>query len=166
VGRLESLKRTDLLVRAAAHLPPPFRVVVVGEGPELESLRGLAAQLGVADRVSFLGYVDDSRVRDLYARAGAVFYAPWDEDYGLVTLEAFQSGRAVVTTLDAGGPIEFVSDGENGRVVAPEPAVLAAALASLLADPATARAYGSRGRERIAALHWDGVVAALTEEGA
>ncbi len=166
VGRLESLKRVDLLVRATARLPEPFRVVVVGEGPEGEPLRALATELGVAARIEFAGYVDDARVRDLYARAGAVFYAPWDEDYGLVTLEAFQSGRPVVTTHDAGGPLEFVTDGETGRVVAPEPDAIATALSDLLRRPEVALAWGARGRTSIAGLHWDRVVEALTGDGA
>jgi glycosyltransferase involved in cell wall biosynthesis len=166
VGRLESLKRTDLLLRAAAHLPEPFRVVIVGEGPERQPLEVLASELGISARVAFLGYVDDAAVRELYARAGVVFYAPWDEDYGLVTLEAFQSGRPVVTTLDAGGPLEFVIDGESGRVVAPEPAAIAAALRQLLEQPDTAQRLGARGRESIRALHWDAVVAALTGSAA
>lgn len=162
VGRLESLKRTDLLVRAAAHLPAPGRVVIVGEGPERERLGRLAAELGVADRVSFPGYVDDAEVRSLYARAGAVFYAPWDEDYGLVTLEAFHSGKPVVTTHDAGGPLEFVKNGESGFVVEPEPWALGSALAALLAAPETARRFGERGRERVRGLNWDQVIEALT----
>jgi glycosyltransferase involved in cell wall biosynthesis len=162
VGRLETLKRTDLLVRAVAHLPAPGRVVIVGEGCERERLAQLASELGVADRVSFLGYVDDARVRSLYARAGAVFYAPWDEDYGLVTLEAFQSGKPVVTTSDAGGPLEFVKDGENGLVVEADPAAIGAALGRLLASPDMARSFGARGLERVRDLHWDGVIEALT----
>lgn len=162
VGRLETLKRTDLLVRAAAHLPSPGRILIAGEGPERERLNDLSRELGVADRVSFLGYVDDARVRSLYARAGAVFYAPWDEDYGLVTLEAFHSGKPVVTTHDAGGPLEFVADGENGLVVDPEPSAIGAALGRLLASADTARRFGERGLERVRGLSWDHVIEALT----
>ena len=164
VGRLETLKRIDMLVRAAVWLPAPGRVVIVGEGPERERLEALASELGVADRVSFLGYVDDARVRSLYARAGAVFYAPWDEDYGLVTLEAFHSGKPVVTTHDAGGPLEFVEDGGSGLVVDPEPAAIGAALGRLLASPDLARRFGERGLERVRGLHWDGVIEALTRD--
>ena len=162
VGRLETLKRTELLVRAAAHLPSPGRVVIVGEGPERERLAELARELGIADRVSFLGYVDDARLRSLYARAGAVFYAPWDEDYGLVTLEAFHSGKPVVTTSDAGGPLEFVKDGENGLVVEADPTAIGAALGRLLGAPETARSFGERGLERVRGLNWDAVIEALT----
>src|SRR5262249_3527886 len=74
VGRLETLKRTDLLVRALARVPPPARADIVGEGPEREPLRALAAELGVHSRVTFHGYADDDAVRSLYARASCVFY--------------------------------------------------------------------------------------------
>jgi glycosyltransferase involved in cell wall biosynthesis len=162
VGRLETLKRVDLLLRAAVHLPPRARVVVVGEGEQEGALRGLARALGVADRVEFRGRVDDDAVRELYARCGCVFYAPWDEDYGLVTLEAFHSGKPVVTATDAGGPLEFVREGETGRVVAPEPQALAAAVAGLLERPDQAREMGAAGRESVRGISWDAVVAALT----
>lgn len=163
VGRLETLKRTDLLIRAAAAgLPAPARVVVVGEGPQKDALVALADELGVRDRVEFRGRVDDEVVKNLYARCGGVFYAPWDEDYGLVTLEAFQSGKPVVTTSDAGGPLEFVRHGETGLVAAPEPAAVAAALARLIARPAEAQAMGAAARASVQGFSWDTVIAALT----
>jgi glycosyltransferase involved in cell wall biosynthesis len=163
VGRLETLKRTDLLIRAAAAgLPAPARVVVVGEGSQSDALVGLADRLGVRDRVEFRGRVDDDVVKDLYARCGCVFYAPWDEDYGLVALEAFQSGKPLVTTSDAGGPLEFVRHGETGLVAAPEPAAVAAALARLIDRPAEAQAMGAAARASVQGLSWDTVIAALT----
>ncbi len=164
VGRLESLKRTDLLVRAAAHLPRGTRVMVVGEGPERARLERLAQTEGVADRVSFLGRLGDDEVKDLYARCGVVFYAPFDEDYGLVTLEAFHSGKPVVTTRDAGGVLEFVRDGQTGLVAEPSPEALGEALRRLLEQPAKARAMGARGRESMRGLSWDIVVETLTAD--
>jgi glycosyltransferase involved in cell wall biosynthesis len=163
VGRLDALKRTELLVRAAAQLPPATRVVVVGEGPEKEALERLADALGVADRVRFLGYVDAATVRTLYARAAAVCYAPYDEDYGLVTLEAFHARKPVVTTSDAGGPLEFVRDGETGLVAAPEPEAVATALRRLLSDAKGAQAMGERGYQEVREFRWDDVISTLTE---
>jgi glycosyltransferase involved in cell wall biosynthesis len=163
VGRLDCLKRTELLVRAARFLPERVRVVIAGAGPERERLEALAAEEGVATRVAFLGRVDDRALRDLYARAGAVFYAPFDEDYGLVTLEAFHARKPVVTTTDSGGPLEFVTDGESGFVAAPEPEPIARALASALEDPARARALGERGFSRVRDFRWERVIAALTD---
>lgn len=163
VGRLERLKRTDLLVRAARELPPKAKVVVVGEGTEREALEALASALGVADRVTFTGYLDDAAVRDLYARCSAVFYAPWDEDYGLVTLEAFHSRKPVVTTTDAGGVLEFVRDGETGLVAEPDPASIASCLTRLLADKDRARQLGEAGFASVRHIVWDEVIRALTE---
>jgi glycosyltransferase involved in cell wall biosynthesis len=166
VGRLETLKRVDLLVRAAALLSPPARVVIVGDGSQKAALAALARDVGAGDRVELRGRLDDDAVKDLYARCGCVFYAPWDEDYGLVTLEAFQSGKPVVTTTDAGGPLEFVREGETGLVAEPAPEAIAAALSRLLQDPARARAMGEAARASIRGITWDSVIAALTGTGA
>ncbi len=163
VGRLETLKRTDLLVRAVAHLPPGSRAVVVGEGTQRPALEQLAHAGGVADRVTFRGYVDDAELRRLYARASAVFYAPWDEDYGLVTLEAFHSRKPVLTTTDAGGPLEFVQDGATGVVTDPVPEAIARGLARLLESPALAQQLGEAAAASIRTISWDNVVDRLTE---
>ena len=63
----------------------------------------------------------DEDLLALYAGCRAVLYAPLDEDYGYVPVEAFLSQRPVITTGDAGGPLEFVEDGVDGLVRPPEP---------------------------------------------
>ena len=163
VGRLESLKRVDLLLRAAAFLPTSVRVVVVGTGRERDALERLAAEVGITQRIEFRGFVAEANLRRLYARAGAVFYAPFDEDYGLVTLEAFRSGRPVVTTTDAGGPLEFVRDQETGRVCAPEPEAIGRALRELVADKPRAMRLGAQGQSETRGISWDDVIRRLTE---
>ena len=162
VGRLDSMKRFDLLVRALAHTRQPVRAVIAGEGPEGEALRALAGELGVADRVELPGRVDDERLIALYAGALAVFYAPFDEDYGYVTVEAFRSGRAVVTAADSGGVLEFVHDGENGFVCAAGSVrEIARRLDDLWDDRAGALRLGRAGAERVAGIGWDVVVERL-----
>lgn len=161
VGRLVSLKRTELLVRALQHLPPPFEAIVAGEGPEREALERLAQETGLAARVRFVGRVSDEQLRGLYARAGAVYYAPWDEDYGLVTLEAFHAKKPVVTTSDSGGPLEFVVHGETGLVAEPTPEAVAAALARLLGDAGLASRLGNAAWASVQGLSWDEVIRAL-----
>ena len=94
VGRLDPLKRIDLLLEAAA-LEPRLRVVVAGDGPDRERLEGLAGRPR-RDRVRFTGRVDETELTDLYATCRAVYYAPIDEDFGMVPLEAYrveQAGR-------------------------------------------------------------------------
>lgn len=163
VGRLDSLKRTDLLIRALAYLPSHIRAVIAGQGEQQRDLEALAGQLGVADRVRFAGFVSDEALRDLYADCLAVCYAPLDEDYGLVTLEAFQSGKPVVTASDSGGVLEFVRHGETGLICEPEARAVAEALGTLVARPALARQLGANGRDAVQAITWDRVVERLTE---
>ena len=158
VGRLERVKRADLAVRALAHVPPPARLVVVGEGSEREATERAAAEAGVASRVVFAGAVGGDELVALYAGALAVIYAPFDEDYGYVTLEAFLSAKPVVTASDSGGTLEFVVDGENGFVCAPRAEAIGAAVSRLAADRQLAERLGRAGRARAATVTWDGVV--------
>ena len=159
VGRLDAMKRFDLLVRAIAGCRRPLRAVVAGEGPERERLRELAAELGVADRVALPGRVGDDELVALYAGALAVYYAPFDEDYGYVTVEAFRSAKPVLTTSDSGGVLEFVRDGENGFVCRPGDARrLAERLDQLAAEPELGARLGRAGAERVRGIGWDAVV--------
>jgi glycosyltransferase involved in cell wall biosynthesis len=145
VGRLESIKRHDLAIRAMALRPGPARLVIVGTGTQEANLRRLVEELALGERVQFAGAVDDEVLLALYAGALGVFYAPYDEDYGYVTLEAFLAHKPVVTARDSGGPLEFVLDGVNGLVCDPEPDALADAFSRLAADRATASALGEAG---------------------
>ncbi len=161
VGRLETLKRVDLAIRALALVPPPACLVVVGDGTQRDALRAIADEAGVADRVEFRGSVDDDTLVRLYSGARAVIFAPFDEDYGYVTLEAFLSGKPVVTAADSGGTLEFVSDGVTGRVCEPAPRAVADALADLMSDPRRAAGLGDAALERGRLVTWDGVIEQL-----
>ncbi|PYR42456.1 MAG: glycosyl transferase family 1 [Acidobacteria bacterium] len=157
VGRLEANKRVDLIVGAIAHAPG-LRLVVVGEGPLRARLEQTAIDAGVGGRVTFAGRVDEHDLVSLYAGALAVVFPPFDEDYGFITLEAFLARKPVVTTIDAGGPLEFVEDGVSGLVVEPAADAIGAAIARLAADRARAAALGDAGYDRARAITWDGVV--------
>jgi glycosyltransferase involved in cell wall biosynthesis len=161
VGRLERNKRVDLIVRALAMTARDVRLIIVGEGSHRPWLEELASTLDVADRIRFTGDIDDRQLVDLYANALAVVFPPLDEDYGYVTLEAFLAHKPVVTTTDAGGPLEFVVDGVNGLVAEPSAESVAAAMARLADDRALARRLGLAGFERAALITWDGVVERL-----
>jgi glycosyltransferase involved in cell wall biosynthesis len=161
VSRLESVKRLDLAIRAMAHAPAGVSLKVAGTGSEREALERLIASLGLESRVHLLGAVDDDQIIGLYAGALGVIFPPYDEDFGYVTLEAFLARKPVVTTTDAGGPTEFVEDGVNGRVVAPDPEALGEAVAGLAADRARAARMGEAGYERARQVTWAGVIDAL-----
>jgi glycosyltransferase involved in cell wall biosynthesis len=160
VNRLAPEKRVDLLVEAVA-AEPSLRVVVAGDGPDRQRLERLAADRGLNGRIEFVGRVSDEELADLYARCLGVFYAPVDEDFGMVPFEAFRSGKPVLTTTDAGGPLDVVRDGETGLVVAPEPAEVARGLTWLREHAEDARAFGERGRALAAAVTWDSCIERL-----
>jgi len=164
VGRLETVKRHDLAIRAMAALPSPRRLVIVGDGTQHANLRRLTEELGLVDRVAFEGAAGDERLLELYAGAIAVVYTPFDEDYGYVTLEAFLARKPVITARDSGGPLEFVTDGVNGLVCEPDPQALADAFSRLDGDPGLARSLGDAGYERARLVTWDGVIETLVGE--
>jgi glycosyltransferase involved in cell wall biosynthesis len=163
-GRMEALKRQSLVIEAMRHVRSDVRLVLVGRGPDEQALRDLVRRHGLADKVAFEIGVSDERLRELYLGALAVSYGPFDEDYGYVTIEAFAARRPVVTTTDAGGPLEFVVDGETGVVVPPDPGAIADAFDRLFSDRQLASRMGAAGaaiaRERVP--DWPEIVARLT----
>ena len=161
VGRLERVKRPDLVVRAMAHVPGSTRVVLAGDGSERGAIERTAVECGVRARVTLTGHIDGDELLRLYAGALAVVYAPFDEDYGYVTLEAFLCSKPVITCTDSGGTLEFVVNGENGFVCAPEAEAVGAAIARLAADRALASRLGAAGLSRARRITWDGVVERL-----
>ena len=162
-SRVEAQKRQALLIEAMRYVRTPVRAVLAGRGPALEECRALVKKYRVADRVELRGFVGEADLINLYANALAVCYLPFDEDYGYVALEAMYAGRAVVVASDGGGAAEFVAEGENGFVVAPDARALAARLDELYRDRALARRLGARGREKVLGLNlsWSNVVERL-----
>jgi glycosyltransferase involved in cell wall biosynthesis len=164
VSRLHPLKRLELLVEAAGRMGSAApRLRIAGEGESAPRLHSRIRELGLEDRVTLLGRIDDAQLLDEYAACRAVYFAPHNEDYGFVTLEAFRSGKAVLTCVDSGGPAELVAHESNGLVAEPTPEAVAAALARLSGDTALAQRLGERAREDAAAYRWEDVVERLLE---
>lgn len=163
-GRLDRLKRLDLAVDAMKRVRSGARLKIAGSGPLTEELRKQIVGLGVEDRVELLGFVSAEELLELYARCRAAYYAPLNEDYGYVTVEAFLSRKPVVTTDDAGGPLEFVTHGETGVVTAPNPEAIAAGIDRLWELPdSRLREMGEAGFARVKDITWDAVIDQLTE---
>ena len=166
VGRLDPLKRFDLLVRAMKHTETAVRCKIAGTGPEREALSDLIARLGLQEKVELLGWVEDRDVVEHYANCLGVYYAPYDEDYGYVTVEAYKAAKPVITTADAGGVLEFVEDGRNGYVCPPDsPREIGARIDALYRDRETTRAMGLAGKEKVREITWDRVIEKLTGIG-
>ena len=159
--RLEGNKRPGLFLDGLAAMGRRVPAVLAGRGSLADDLAAQVDRLGLDGRVSLAGFVPDDDLVDLFRRATAVVYAPFDEDYGFVTLQAFLAGVPVVTTVDAGGVLEWVHHEITGLVTDGTPESMGAALDRLVDDPDLARDLGRAGRELVADLSWDRVVDTL-----
>jgi glycosyltransferase involved in cell wall biosynthesis len=162
-SRLDGPKRVALVVEAMRLVKGDIELWVAGTGPEDARLRALAAD---DPRIRFLGFVSDSELVDLYRDALAVPFVPYQEDYGLITVEAMQAGKPVITTTDSGGATELVRDGENGYVVAPGAEAIAGAMQRLAGDVELARRLGAAGQQRAASITWESVLETALPEPA
>jgi glycosyltransferase involved in cell wall biosynthesis len=162
VSRLTPLKRFHLVLRALAEpTAGGIRCVIAGEGSEIDALIRLRRQYDLDDRVSFIGRVDEATLLDHLAKCRAVVFPTFNEDYGFVTVEAFASGKAVITCRDSGGPAELVRDGETGFVTDPTPESLATAMRELIADRTLAVRLGEAGAADAARMTWPDAVGRL-----
>jgi teichuronic acid biosynthesis glycosyltransferase TuaC len=153
VGNLISRKRHADVIEALALLAPAWpalRYVIVGDGPEREALRALAAARGVADRVALRGRVAPAQAV-AEARAGSLFVLPSvAEAFGVAYIEAMAAGVPAIGCAGEDGPEEIAAAGGGIELVAPrDPRGLAAMIDALLRDPARRAALGARARETV-----------------
>ena len=164
-GRIQPLKGLDLAVRATEELSGALErdlvLLVVGgpSGPsgaaELARLESLAASLGVADRIRFLGPRPHAELPGLYGAADAVVMCSHTESFGFAALEAHACGVPVVATA-VGGLSHIVADGETGFLVNErDSAIFAARLKTILSDDFLRDRFGRAAVARAAAFDWD-----------
>lgn len=162
VSRLQKLKRLDLLVAALGHVRHKrLRAVIIGDGPERKNLVRQIKEAGLEKRVLLLGAADEETVLRHYGRCLAVFFCPHQEDYGLVTVEAFASRKAVITASDSGGPVELVREGETGFVVEPNPLAVADRIDQLASSPRLAEEMGQKAFQAVSGMTWEKAVRRL-----
>ena len=123
-----------------------MRVVIAGDGPTASGSSGSRTGTGSNGRATSPAACREAELADLYARCRAVYYAPVDEDYGMVPYEAFLAEKPVVTTHDAGGPLDVVHDGATGLVIEPRADELARACTFLGANEERRGDVGQAGR--------------------
>jgi len=124
-SRLESLKRQDLLIEAMKYTRSPVKAIIAGDGGQKNLYQQLITKHNLQDKVKLVGQISEAEKYVLYARCLGVFFGPFDEDYGYITLEAMLSSKPVITCTDSGGPLEFITHEENGFVLDPQPEVIA-----------------------------------------
>jgi glycosyltransferase involved in cell wall biosynthesis len=161
-SRLEyGSKRIQILIEAMRYVKTDIQFKIAGTGEELNGLKQIA---GDDKRVSFLGFVKDSELVNLYANSLAVLYIPYDEDYGLITVEAMMSGKPVITATDSGGPNEFVRHGETGFSVPPNPQAIAERIDYLCENRVRAKQMGLAAQQQVQGITWENTVARLLGE--
>jgi glycosyltransferase involved in cell wall biosynthesis len=157
VGRVVKNKNFDTLVRAFALIAQEyadFQLVLAGDGDQLPELQKLAEQLKISHRINFAGKQDRAGIGKLFADCTCFVIPSAVEPFGIVCLEAMRAGKATIA-CNAGGPPEFISNGENGLLVAPrEPEELAQALRLLLSDSDLRRRLEAKALSDVQAFSW------------
>jgi len=147
VARHDPVKGVDVLLEAFALVPPPTRLVLIGDGSESDALRRRCSELGLDDRVEFRPLPWEHRASDVMWAFDGLVLPSRLEGFPVTIVEAMLAGLPVIAT-DVGSVDEAVRPGETGWIVPPEdPPALAAAIAELVADPPAAAVMGERARE-------------------
>lgn len=162
-SRHEDLKRQDLLIEALQYTKTPVKVFIAGDGGQTGRYRQMIMRMALESKVRLIGKISEAEKIAWYANCLAVFFGPYDEDYGYVTLEAMLSAKPVITCKDSGGPLEFVKDQETGFVTAPNAEEIAEKLDWLFLNPYKAELMGQNGRQKYFEMNitWDNVVEKL-----
>ena len=153
--RMASQKDFASLIRAVdilrARALPPFRVTLVGDGPDRPALEALTDRLGLRDLITFVGRIGSDEVVEFLQRLDVFVHATFGESVGMALLEAYGVGLPILTT-DVSGVNNMVRHGIDGLMVpAGDPAPLAGELGRLISDPQLRRELGTAARERAVA---------------
>jgi glycosyltransferase involved in cell wall biosynthesis len=158
VGALIPRKSQALVIRALASLPSDVRLALAGAGPDEAMLRSLAADLGLGERVHFLGSVEHGRLPHLLSAADAMVLPAASEGLANAWVEALGCGTPIIIA-DAGGARELLTEPEAGRIVARDPASIATGVAKVLADRLSQQAVAAT----VERFSWDANAAALAD---
>ena len=165
-GRIMWTKNIELGIEAfalaRAQLGPDFRLIIAGmvDAKSRGYAEGLMRRAAEVGGVQFVVDPTDAELRALYERCTAVLFTAFNEDWGIVPLEAMAAGKPVVA-VNRGGPSETVLHGETGYLEPDIPAAFARRMIELAPDPALCRRLGLAGAERAQQFSWDAFVAGL-----
>lgn len=160
-GRLDKAKRLDMLIKAMKYVKNKIQLIIAGTGRQEEELKALSKEMGLDSCINFKGFVADAELLSLYANCFAVYFSPFDEDFGFITIEAFKSRKPVITTKDSGGVLEFVEDGINGYITENCPVEIAKRIDFLYENRSMCNKFGEKGNAKVKNIIWDSVIEKL-----
>ena len=168
-SRINQSKRQLLALEAMKYTKTNIKLYIVGrpdnqvvEKEVIDTIKKFKLQ----NKVRYIGPVTQEEKFKLYAEAKAVLFIPVDEDYGYITLEAMSSSKAVITTTDSGGPLEFIENEKNGLVVPPIATNIADAIDNFAKSKNICKQYGEDAKQILKEMNisWDNVVKELTKK--
>lgn len=167
-SRINITKRQMLALEAMSYTKSDVQLYIVGKADnviEKDKMLNFIKNHKLQKKVKYFDYVTQEKKFELYAKAKAVLYIPFDEDYGYVTLEAMASSKAVITAKDSGGPLEFVEDYKNGLIAAPDAKEIARKIDELAQSEVMAQELGAKSKKRLndRNITWNNVVKELTK---
>jgi glycosyltransferase involved in cell wall biosynthesis len=161
VSRLDSAKRIEMLVKAYMKANTLIPLKIAGTGPLSEKIADLIKN---DSRIELVGFVSDDELIEYYSHAYAVLFVPYDEDYGLVTIEAMMCEKPVLSFFDSGGVVEFVEHQVTGLVCEPSEDELSVNIDYIANNPALCKSMGKSARKKVQNITWGNTVGALLNE--
>ncbi len=161
ISRLDNAKRVQLIVEAMKYVKEDIKLKIAGTGPMEKELKKIAEN---DKRIEFLGFVSDSEAEEYYANSKGVIYIPYEEDYGLVTIEAMMCKKPVITCSDSGGALEFVVDGITGFISIPNPKEIGKKITKLNdMNSDELKSMGENCFEKVKSITWENVTEKLLD---
>ena len=168
-SRIARSKRQWLAVEAMNYTKSPIKLIIAGAPDRPEDsylIKEKIETLGLENKITFISEkISERKKINLMSNALACLFIPYDEDYGYVTLEAFQAKKSVITCQDSGGTTSFVKDGETGFILPPSPEALAQKFDELYIQKSSAKKLGEQGFELLKQMNinWDHVLRKLLQ---
>ena len=150
-SRLHEAKRIDFIIKAYNNANCNIPLKIAGIGPQEIELKRLIPN---NSSIEFLSYVSDDELLDYYANAYAIIFIPKEEDYGLITIEAMNCEKSVITMNDSGGVLEFVEDNITGLVSKPNIDDLSQKINYLSENKDMAISLGKNAKEKVKDISW------------
>jgi glycosyltransferase involved in cell wall biosynthesis len=158
ISRLDPSKRIDMLIQAMQFVKYDVKLYIAGTGPQEKELKNIAKH---DKRIIFLGFITDEEAERYYSNCLIVPYFPYDEDYGLITIEAMLHKKPVITTMDSGGPTEFVMDNETGFSTAFDPQAIAEKIEYFVVHKDEAKRMGENAYNLVKKITWENTISEL-----